>query len=114
MNPSQSSESLADHVGRRFSTDEFAARAAHLTDDIARADVERELHLKKMFGHQVGKLQTDKLMPNDEKATSAAPAVIGPAAGGLDGLLHGDTLRYAVILNEILGRPEDRWPDDRW
>jgi hypothetical protein len=114
VNPSQSSESLSDQVARRFSTDEFAARAAHLTDDIARADVERELHLKKMFGHQVGNLQTEKPLPSDEKMTSTAPSVVGQAAGGLGGLLHGDSLRYAIILNEILGRPEDRWPDDRW
>jgi len=114
VNPGRSPESLADRATQRFSSDEFAARAAHLTDEISRADAERELHRKRMFGHQIGKLPSERSLPSDEKATSTAPAVMGPATGGLGGLLHGDALRNAIILNEILSRPEDRWPDDRW
>jgi hypothetical protein len=109
VNPSRPRESVAEHVAKRLSTEEFKVRASHLADEMTRADLEREQHLKKTFGHQVGKIGSQTPPATDDKVTSTAPVVFGPAAGGLGGLLHGNALRYAVVLNEILTRPEDRW-----
>lgn len=107
--------SLAEQASRKFSaedkkfsTEELTSRAARLTDEIARADTERELHLRKMFGHQVGKLPTERSeVTGNQPAAAAVPPEA--AAGTLGGLLQGGNLRYAVLLNEILSRPEHRW-----
>jgi hypothetical protein len=112
--PDQLSGNLAEHVARRLSTDEFASRASRMSDEMTRADIEREQHLKKMFGHQVGKLVTDEAPTSTETVATGLSPAAGLTPGGLGSLLRGDGLRYAVILNEIFGRQEDRGPVDRW
>lgn len=111
----RATESVAAHVQKHLSTAEFSERAAHLTDDLVRADHQREQHLKDVFSHQVGRLAGNvageaKYSATDEAAVvqpSAAPAAM---AAGLTTLLgDGQNLRHAIVLSEILRRPEDRW-----
>lgn len=110
----KTTESLGEQVTRkfasedsRFSTEDLGARGARLTDEIARADTERELHFQKTFTHQLGNLTSKSARTHSEPAATVTHT--DTAADALGGLLQGGGLRYAVLLNEILNRPEHRW-----
>lgn len=96
-------EGVAEHVAEHLQSGEFSRRAAHLTDDLARADQARQEHFARTFSHQVGRLETT--------ATSAGPpaptAVPSPAGARLVELLRDPTnIRSAIVMNEILNRPQ--------
>jgi hypothetical protein len=85
-----------------------------LGKEVAEADDQIDAHLHQVFDHRVGKLAA---VPG-EAAKPPAPAV--PAAESLameepasafafDFLSQPESLCQAVILNEILQRPEQRW-----
>lgn len=100
--------SVEKHLGDRG----FKQRAEHLADDIVRADQQMEEHLQKAFSRKVGTL-------GDSEPRAAAPvtdaepvaqAERSPAATALAGLLSNpQNLKQAIVLNEILQRPESRW-----
>ncbi|MBI3838681.1 MAG: hypothetical protein HY288_12205 [Planctomycetia bacterium] len=106
--------SVAASVEKHLSSRTFTQRTEHLADDIVRADEEMEQHLQKAFSHRVGTLSdvqkpTDIQTPATDKETSVVVAA-GSAANAIAGLLTDPkNLRQAVILNEILKRPENRW-----
>jgi hypothetical protein len=106
--------SVAASVEKHISNRTFTQRTEHLADDIVRADTEMEQHLQKAFSHRVGTLadlQTAAATqgPATDKETSVVVAA-GSAANAVAGLLtDAKNLRQAVILNEILKRPENRW-----
>jgi hypothetical protein len=91
-------------------TREFAERATHLGSlDTARP---LEEHLKEAFSHQVGTLAakpTDSLAAQNRAAAAAAAATGTRQTLPIAALLSGGNLRNAIILNEILKRPEERW-----
>jgi hypothetical protein len=91
-------------------TREFAERATHLGSlDTARP---LEEHLKDAFSHQVGTLAataTDSLAAQNRAAAAAAAATGTRQTLPIAALLSGGNLRNAIILNEILQRPEERW-----
>jgi hypothetical protein len=106
--------SVAASVEKHLSNRTFTQRAEHLADDISRVDQEMEQHLQKAFSHRVGtlsdvqKVSADAGPVNDKETavvfgdTSAANAIAGM-------LSDPKNLRNAVILNEILRRPDERW-----
>ena len=91
-------------------TREFAERATHLGSfDTARP---LEEHLKQTFSHQVGTLMAasvDNLAAQNRAAAAAAVATGVKQTLPITALLSGGNLRNAIILNEILQRPEERW-----
>lgn len=96
---------VAESVRQHLDTSDFSARASQLADaDIARDDAERAAHLKQVFDHQVGRLA-------DTSAQQASPATKEPAAAAsLAALLaNPQSLKQAIVLQEILNRPEQRW-----
>lgn len=97
-------ESVAEHVEQHLQTTAFEARAAHMVDDLARADREREAHLKKTFEHKVGRLAAG----SQESQPAAQPISVAPA--NIAAMLRNpQNVRDAIVLNEILQRPADRW-----
>ncbi|HTU27160.1 MAG TPA: hypothetical protein VMF30_17265 [Pirellulales bacterium] len=101
---------------RHLDTSDVGARASQLTDDLKRADVERQQHFQQTFTHKVGRLtDTSTAAANAEAAKPAAnlPAVPQSSAATSGWLplsvKNTDELRRAFILNEILQRPEQRW-----
>jgi hypothetical protein len=90
-------------------THEFAERASHLGS----LDTEHALqdHLKQTFSHQVGTLSSasDNLAAQNRAAAATAAATGNKQALPIAALLRGGNMRNAVILNEILQRPEERW-----
>ena len=82
----------------------------------AQADAAMEGHLRQVFDHGLGQLSAAGQSPVPEaspRTTSGDQALadalaLGP--GGLVGLLaSGATMRQAIVLNEIIQRPVDRW-----
>ncbi|HEX4143378.1 MAG TPA: hypothetical protein VHY91_07490 [Pirellulales bacterium] len=109
-----------DSVGRpldsrHLDTSEFGARASQMTDDLKRGDIERQQHFQQTFAHKLGRL-TDtstagaKAIAPDAPALSTAPVAPVPPSDWLPlPTTKPEDLRRAVMLNEILQRPEHRW-----
>lgn len=104
-------ESVADHVRKHIENPEFSRRAEHIGDDMVRGDQQMEDHLKKAFTHQVGRL-TDTSGPGGTSSQQDDQPVLAPVVAGVSVaalLKSGQNVRSAIILNEILQRPADRW-----
>jgi hypothetical protein len=103
-------EAIADSVKRHLDTREFAVRASNLTEDIKRADIEREQHMKETFDRRIGNLaDTSHTQPESPvvSATDKQGNMTASVVGNM--LTKPESLRQAIVLNEILARPVDRW-----
>jgi hypothetical protein len=108
---------VEEHVKDFLNAGEFSRRSAQLGDEVAQADEQLGQHLHQVFDHNVSSLAAK---PGD---VSAQPAVVvGPAAdvaaielpvsaaAGFAALLSDmENVRQAIVINEILRRPEERW-----
>jgi hypothetical protein len=102
-------QQVAAHVTQYLDTADMRAQVDRLGDAVEVADDVMEEHLKQVFDHRVGTLATD--------AAQSAPARPGAgrkraAAAPVDFaamLANTGNLRQAIVLNEILQRPADRW-----
>jgi len=102
---------VAQHVRQHLDTGAFTTRASHLTS-VDQADEAIESHLHQVFAHQVGHLSSRDAEPSLEGQSGDAPttpAVTVPAEFLLALLDNPQSLRSAVILNEVLQRPTERW-----
>ena len=97
---------VASHVQQHLNTREFAERASQLgsVDQEERA-FDAQVH--QTFDHQVGHLATRAEEPAPGVAPPAPPALSSQTVAEL--LANPQNLRGAVVLNEILQRPTDRW-----
>ncbi len=82
----------------------------------AQADAAMEGHLRQVFDHGLGQLSSAGQSPAPAASPTAASGeqsvadalALGPS--GLVGLLaSGVVMRQAIVLNEIIQRPLDRW-----
>ena len=91
-----------------------------LDDDILKDDAERQARFQQTFQHQVGRLadtslgnvpgQTTGPQSAGTSAQGPAPAVAATANIPLAALLSNpQNLQQAIIMQEILHRPEERW-----
>ena len=103
------------HVRQHLDADEFRRRSEQLGAEVAQADDKVEGRLRQKFDHRVSRLTG---RPGEAAATPAEPsaAAVAPgelpvtAAAGLAALFAtADSIRHAIIINEILRRPEERW-----
>jgi hypothetical protein len=98
--------SVSEHVQRHLDTREFQQRASTITK-VDQADEQLEQRLHQHFDHRVGTLGG----PTDAKQIAAAASAAATAtkitAGGVYAMLKDpNSLRNAIILQEILRRPE--------
>ena len=104
--------SVGASVEKHLANRGFTQRAEHLADDIVRADQEMEQHLQKAFNRRLGTLG-DTAEASSSPVTDVEPETStprSPAADTLGSLLSNpQNIKQAVILNEILQRPEHRW-----
>lgn len=103
----------ASIANQQLDTRDVTEHAEHLTDDLTEADQNRELHRRKMFSHRVGRLEdtsgevgakAGEDAPQTNAAATAAAAVPVSAA-----FFSPKDIRQAVIVSEVLQRPEHRW-----
>jgi hypothetical protein len=120
---------VSSHVAQAMDNRQFTERASHLGEVVGLADDNMDAHLHQKFDHQVGQLRSTTAAvpavapsPSFEQArhgdAGAAPAGAGDAAAHAAGVSAAEiaqllrtprNIRYAVIMNEVLTRPEGRW-----
>ena len=101
---------IGDSVGRHVTqhlrgTEEIAEHTRHLGEEVDQADDKLESHLHQVFDHQLGKLK--------KTASTAAPAPHDSPASDMSELLQmlrsPKSVRDAIVMAEVLRRPDDRW-----
>lgn len=102
---------VGKHVAEHLGGQSFAREASQLGAGVVKAEEQLEQHIHQVFGHRLSTLAS-------RDASLAAPAESGKrpsdlpptAAAGFAALLsNAASARQAIILHEILTRPEDRW-----
>jgi hypothetical protein len=104
------------HVNETVDTSDITANIEQLGDSVEIADDVMEAHLKEVFDHRIGTLQQSAA---DTQATRRAAAnaqkratgesVTAPPVDFAAMLANTGDLRKAIVLNEILQRPAERW-----
>ncbi len=91
------SESVAKHVKRHIDTSNIVRHVEHLGDDIEQADEKMEAHIHKAFDPNG--------TPGAQETASQSPAKL--AGTELLYILRSPkTIRHAIIIAEIMKRPE--------
>lgn len=109
-------EQLRKHVREYLTTKESARRASAFGDDIGQAEAQLEQRLRR-FEHELGRLAATpgesagppqaELPEEPEDRPGELPST---AAAGLAAMLSNpQSLRQAIVINEVLTRPEQRW-----
>jgi hypothetical protein len=117
---------VTSHVRQHLDTSAYDQRAEQLGDHVEVADSQMQQHVRNVFEHRIGSL-ADTTRQATTSAGSAAEAEqqaatatardpvaasASAAASGLDiaaVLRDPKSVRQAVVLSEILNRPEHRW-----
>lgn len=110
-------EGVRKHVQQYLSTDDMVRHAQHLGDDVGQTDERLQARLHQTFDHElsrIGRLPGELAVETEEAPTVEGTYAEGDlpvtAAAGFAALLaNADTLRQAIVINEILQRPEHRW-----
>ena len=97
-------EHVAEHVGA--STHEFRKEVADLGERVKQADEQFDVQLQTEIRPRIGQPGAPASEPR-ERRRRRPPAT--PAAQIAALLSSPDGVRQAVVLNEILNRPTDRW-----
>ena len=107
---------LGDQVKSHFSEYQFNRSESKLGKEVGQTGSELNQRLHQVFDHHVGKLEAapDKApgSPSIEPQKLAAAATEVPSlftTGLFDLLSNPDSIRQAIVLNEVLQRPEERW-----
>ncbi len=90
---------MGDRVEQHLGTGEFDERLGHLTH-VDRSEAAFQAHFQQTFQHHVGQLET-------QASETAAPLAADAPWAAL--LADPANMRQAIVLNEILQRPVDRW-----
>jgi hypothetical protein len=101
-------EAVASHVQRHLDTHEFDQRTGSL-GQLSRLDTEVDDHVHKAFDHAVGTITDQGAVTEGEQAAGAPAqptATTAAAAGIAEMLADPDSLRSAIILQEILRPPQ--------
>lgn len=101
-------QSVAEHVAAQVTSraDSLGAQASRLGQRIAAEDQQFDTQIKAKFDHAVGTLAGSE----PSAAGAAAPPSAGTPAAQLAAMLANPSgIQQAIIVNEILRRPSDRW-----
>lgn len=104
-------ETVAEHVSEHIGSSGFDERLSHLGEDVDRSDDRMEAHLHEVFEHNLGQLGTRTSVAAESTLDDDSP-VPEPEESAFDilGMLsEPDSIQKAIILSEVLNRPEDRW-----
>lgn len=112
--PEPVGDEIGRHVKKYIDTGDFQRRSAELGERVASADQAMGQHLQGVFAHDVGQLsrppgEAGGLSSSAVSAAAASDAVSPLAGSVLRALSQPENVRQAIIINEILRRPEERW-----
>lgn len=107
-------ESVAEHVAEDIDTSDIAQHASRLSDhasrlgaDVGMADDKMEGRLHERFDHELGRIHDDTV--TDDRDVGQPLGVPGPVGEIVEMFRNPKSIRQAVLLSEILNRPEHRW-----
>jgi hypothetical protein len=107
---------VGDHVSQHINTSDVGERLSHMGEGIDHADDRMEAHMHDYFEHQLGDLGASTSRTSESSLDDDSPVHTGPGARkkrpalNFRKLLRSPTsVRDAIVLSEILRRPEDRW-----
>lgn len=106
-------EELIEHVAESMDTSDVTARAAQLSRhasqlgaQVGQADEKLEGRLHEKFDHDLGKIHDESVTTAGQKGQKG----VALSASDIVGMLSNPkSISQAVVLNEILQRPADRW-----
>lgn len=102
---SRFTSSVSQHM--RGST-EIGRHASNLGAEVDQADDRLEARLHKTFDHQIGQLKDTTTAAPVKEVMQSSDALL--ASMNLTRLLsNAQTIRNAIVLSEVLNRPEHRW-----
>lgn len=104
-------ETVAQHVAQHLShQDDFVRRASQLGEDLAQTDERLEARLHEKFDHGLGNLAARREAREAADLVEAGITGTPTAAENLLEMLSTPQgVQQAIIMNEILNRPADRW-----
>jgi len=104
-------ESVAEHVQHDIGSAGFAQRGARLTAGVDAADERMEAHLHQVFEHKLGELGARTSVAADSVLDDDSGRARGPQTSLDIRKLFStpENVRNAILLNEIIQRPADRW-----
>ncbi|MEE8451743.1 MAG: hypothetical protein V3R99_07500 [Thermoguttaceae bacterium] len=89
------------HVREHLEKEKLTRRSSRLGSEVSQADEKIDQRLHEVFDHDVSELA------KRSKKTAELPST---AAAGLTALFsNAESIRQAIIINEVLTRPVDRW-----
>ena len=108
---------VTEHIKKYLDQSEFSRRTSQLGGEVAQADRQIDQRLHQKFDHAVSRLAgvpgEAAIAPVAIAATDLAASIsdlpVTSPAGLALLLTNPDSLRQAIVLNEILHRPEERW-----
>jgi hypothetical protein len=107
------SQSVAEHVAAHVdaAVEQIREEVSHLGEAVIAADREFDVQLQQKFDHKLGSLSARHAsrMQDQRTAANTAAQVETPASQIAAMLASPDGVRQAIVINEILRRPEDRW-----
>lgn len=98
-------QSVSDHVRQHIDTSDVSEHAEHLGQRIQRADdvIARRIHQK--FDHDVGRLDDMPTVQDDAAPTVEEDEISQLAADLLKMLTRPESVCQAILISEILSRP---------
>lgn len=99
-------ESVADHVRSHIDSTSIASHAEHLGERIQDADDRIAARLQRKFDQDVSKLDDLPTVQDDDVATVTKAEVSGVAKDLVQMLRDPRTIRQAIMVSEILRRPD--------
>jgi hypothetical protein len=105
---SRSRKSVAEHVAEHISVGarSLSQQTSQLGQRIITEDQQFDVQLKSKFDHAVGTLAASRLA---EETISTPDKSETPASQIAAMLARPEGVRQAMVINEILSRPSDRW-----
>jgi len=95
-------EGVAEHVTRHIDSSNLSEHAEQLGHSVAQADERIESRLQAKFGKRMDAFRHDSKPADQPEPTLGAQELF-------DLLSRPEGMRQAILMNEILRRPTDRW-----
>lgn len=109
-------ESVGEHVERHIESQGMGRRDAHLGEMIGQADERLETHLTQVFEHRLGNLREQSIGESTSIGQGTDAAYWNQTSGPnelhqriFELLSTPQNVQAAVLLSEILRRPDDPW-----
>lgn len=100
-------QSVAEHVRTHIDTSSLGEHASHLGEEVALADDKLDSRLQSTFDHKLGQIGSAKKTSAFATTTTTTAKDVSPIADDLLNMLSNPkSIRQAILINEILKRPD--------